>query len=243
MKGFYQTSGLTFDQSFNKFINFLIGTFSFMLSSYIIKETYLRRGFSYIFKRTEVYEYMEATFLCDFGSKIVRVQAALLTKDTKEKTISAMLLFLSRTEVNKSVHDLSWLNRKASDFLERGSGVCADRTITFAALLRSVKIPARVVEGYHKGSAHGWTEIYYWGAWRTLDPSNISFLQSRDAIIPEGPYKGETYLEYFFDGDFFFSDEYANLMKHYDKRRVSNTNAGDPFHVKWYDDLFYGGGA
>ncbi|HHY81745.1 MAG TPA: hypothetical protein GX505_03575 [Clostridiales bacterium] len=53
------------------------------------------------------------------------------------------------------------------------SGICYDFASLFAAMLRSVGIPAKLVMGYADGvnGYHAWNEVYYDGKWRVIDTS------------------------------------------------------------------------
>ncbi len=51
-------------------------------------------------------------------------------------------------------------------------GICYDYASLFAAMLRSVNIPAKLVKGYaayNPGEYHAWNEVYLGGEWITID--------------------------------------------------------------------------
>ncbi len=69
--------------------------------------------------------------------------------------------------------DLRWRDRKASDVLDRGFGVCADFNILLITMLRSAGIEARYVEGdkiLNNFDYHAWTQIRIGGVWYNVDP-------------------------------------------------------------------------
>ena len=74
---------------------------------------------------------------------------------------------------------------RASDALQRQSGVCQHFAAVFVSLARGLKLPARVIEGYHlsdmpdgsvKAGGHAWVEVLIAGkVWLPIEP------QSNDA--------------------------------------------------------------
>lgn len=51
-------------------------------------------------------------------------------------------------------------------------GICYDYASLFAAMLRSINIPAKLVKGYaayNPGEYHAWNEVYLAGKWLTID--------------------------------------------------------------------------
>ncbi len=59
------------------------------------------------------------------------------------------------------------------DTIESATGICYDFSSTFAAMLRSLDIPAKLVKGYAEGvnGYHAWNEVYFAasGKWITID--------------------------------------------------------------------------
>lgn len=55
--------------------------------------------------------------------------------------------------------------------LAEGKGICYGYASLFAAMLRSVDVPAKLVKGSseHVGVYHAWNEVYWDGQWRTID--------------------------------------------------------------------------
>ncbi|MDO8640401.1 MAG: transglutaminase-like domain-containing protein, partial [Nitrosarchaeum sp.] len=103
-------------------------------------------------------------------------------------------------------YDLSTLNeevsQKASSVLSERKGVCREITTLFVAMLRSLEIPARFINGVvyteqFKGfSAHQWAEVYFpetgWvpfdvtlGQFGWVDNSHVKFIDSIDPKIEE----------------------------------------------------------
>jgi hypothetical protein len=63
-------------------------------------------------------------------------------------------------------------------------GICYDYASLFAAMLRSISIPAKLVKGYaayNPGEYHAWNEVYIGGKWLTIDVTrDASLLASGD---------------------------------------------------------------
>ena len=57
------------------------------------------------------------------------------------------------------------------DTFVSGQGICYDYSSLFAAMMRSVGVPARMVKGYAPGVSeyHAWNEVLIDGEWKTLD--------------------------------------------------------------------------
>ncbi len=82
--------------------------------------------------------------------------------------------------VNNFKYDYDKLSKLPTDYLPdinttlaTNKGICYDYASTFAAMLRSVGIPAKLVKGYAKGvnGYHAWNEVYNskTGLWETFD--------------------------------------------------------------------------
>ncbi|MEN1761274.1 transglutaminase-like domain-containing protein [Anoxynatronum sibiricum] len=63
-----------------------------------------------------------------------------------------------------------------------GSGICYDYAALFAAMMRSVGVPARMAKGYAPGIDvyHAWNEILVDGEWQTMDTTmDAAYRQSK----------------------------------------------------------------
>jgi transglutaminase-like putative cysteine protease len=60
-------------------------------------------------------------------------------------------------------------------------GICYDFASTFAGMLRSVGIPAKLIKGYtvNANGYHAWNEVYIDGAWVVIDASYDSQMKAR----------------------------------------------------------------
>lgn len=67
------------------------------------------------------------------------------------------------------------------DTLRTQSGICYDFASLFAAMLRSVGVPTKLVKGYADGvdGFHAWNEVYVNGSWQIIDTSVDSQLRER----------------------------------------------------------------
>src|SRR5947207_3960423 len=91
--------------------------------------------------------------------------------------------FSSRRRHTRSLCD--WSSDVCSSDLVRRSGNCEYFAAALAVMLRTLDVPARVVNGFQRGEwnpyggywvvrmrdAHSWVEAHIDGAWVTLDPS------------------------------------------------------------------------
>ena len=75
-------------------------------------------------------------------------------------------------------HGASDASTDAADTLAGGSGVCRDFAHVGIALVRSLKIPARMVVGYLRGlepmDLHAWFEAWVDGRWYTFDATQAA---------------------------------------------------------------------
>lgn len=187
-----------------------------------ITELWLRKPFSYIFTNyaENINQYTENEYLLSMEVKVVQELAQLLTERTKEDTIGNMFMYAWHVEYDSSVTDLNWTERRAMDTITRGYGNCADRSILLVSLLRLANIPARIVTGrlVDSDSSHAWVEVYYWGAWRTLDPGNNLFL-----LADEG-----------WHSDILDEDMQEWVNGYYEVvDKTVNLNSDDPFYESW----------
>jgi len=67
-----------------------------------------------------------------------------------------------------------------AETLQKGSGDCEDFALLFVSAAKSLGVSARVIDGKIqerveiKPIAHVWTEIYYKGKWRPVDPTYLA---------------------------------------------------------------------
>jgi transglutaminase-like putative cysteine protease len=105
-------------------------------------------------------------------------KAKELTKglDTDEEKIKAVYGYI----VNNFEYDYGKLSKLKNDYLpdidstfNTQNGICYDFSSTFAAMLRSIDIPTKLVKGYADDvdGYHAWNEVYNstTGKWMTID--------------------------------------------------------------------------
>ncbi|MRG28322.1 transglutaminase domain-containing protein, partial [Laceyella tengchongensis] len=85
----------------------------------------------------------------------------------------------------------SW-NDSAIKSLSTRKGVCQDYVFLTLALLRSLDIPSRFVEGEAGGQRHAWVEAKLNGRWVTMDPTWGS-----GHITPDGRFVKRLDMQYF----------------------------------------------
>lgn len=93
-------------------------------------------------------------------------------KGEREKA-KAVYEFVSKHveyDVEKFKKDIFNLDDSALATLESGIGICQDYTFLTTALLRSIDIESRYVEG-HAGGRHAWVEAKVDGEWIEMDPT------------------------------------------------------------------------
>src|SRR5699024_2650455 len=97
-------------------------------------------------------------------------------------------------DVEKYKADEFNLDDSAIDTLESKTGICQDYTFLTTALLRSINIESRYIEG-HAGVRHAWVEAKVDGEWIELDPTwGAGYVTDDDEFISE-------YNEDYFDPD------------------------------------------
>jgi len=121
------------------------------------------------------------------SSRAAIKKAGELTKGLKtdEQKIVAIYQYL----VSNVTYDYDKLTTLRYDYLPDidrtiagGKGICYDFASTFAAMLRSQGIPAKLVKGYAKGVSgyHAWNEVYdsETGEWETIDTTYDSQMKA-----------------------------------------------------------------
>ena len=122
----------------------------------------------------------------DYNKAAIKI-ASDLTKGlkTEEEKIGAIYSYL----VSNVTYDYDKLTKLKYDYLPdidatiAGSkGICYDFASTFAAMLRSQGIPAKLVKGYAKGVSgyHAWNEVYSSESkkWTTIDATYDSQMKA-----------------------------------------------------------------
>jgi transglutaminase-like putative cysteine protease len=85
---------------------------------------------------------MEETFFCDFGHKAIQDRAEELRKGKDDRAELAKAVYhYVREEI---VFGFDQYQIKASDTLQKGYGMCANKALLFVAFLRYLRVPSRL---------------------------------------------------------------------------------------------------
>ncbi|WP_169713704.1 transglutaminase domain-containing protein [Paludifilum halophilum] len=89
-----------------------------------------------------------------------------------------------RYDVQKFKNDTFEYDDSALKTLREKEGVCQDYSFLTIALLRSIGIETRFVEGYADGNRHAWVEVKVGGQWLTMDPTwGAGYIDENDRFI------------------------------------------------------------
>lgn len=121
--------------------------------------------------------YLNSIQNVNFNSSMAAIiKARALTRGMTSSTnkINAIYNFV----ISNIHYDKNKLSRVSTDYLpsidstyESRSGICYDYASLFAAMLRGVGVPAKLVKGYTPNAQgyHAWNEVYYNGRWAVID--------------------------------------------------------------------------
>lgn len=107
--------------------------------------------------------------------------------DSEREKAKAIYEYVAKNidyDVEKFDDDVFNPDDNAIDTLESGKGICQDYTFLTTALLRSVDIESRYIEG-HAGARHAWVEAKVDGEWIELDPTWGAGYVDGDEFIAE----------------------------------------------------------
>lgn len=91
-----------------------------------------------------------------------------------------------RYDVTKFQTDAFEYDDSALKTLREKKGVCQDYSFLAIALLRSIEMEARFVEGVADGNRHAWVEVLVDGKWITMDPTwGSGYLDNQDRFIQQ----------------------------------------------------------
>ncbi|MBA4494800.1 transglutaminase family protein [Paenactinomyces guangxiensis] len=121
------------------------------------------------------------------------ITAGKKTNREKAKAIYQYVANVMEYDVEKLRNNSFEWDDSALKSLQKKSGVCQDFAFLSIALLRSLDIPARFVEGESAGQRHAWVEVWTGERWLTMDPT-----WGAGYITPEGSFV-KKYDEKFFD--------------------------------------------
>ncbi len=160
-------------------------------------------------------QYLKSSRFSDSASPIIENKAQQLTQETNNSV--EILYILAEYIKNSMTYDLDYSElKKASQIIVEKQGVCAQYTILFIALTKSLGIPSRYVSGiaYTKRTEsfqeHAWAEVWLsdqgwvpfdvtFGEYGWLDTSHIALKKSIDA--------GDSSIKYSYIGGYIQPEE------------------------------------
>ncbi|MDR6225898.1 transglutaminase domain-containing protein [Desmospora profundinema] len=108
-------------------------------------------------------------------------------KGTEREKALAIYEYVSKQihyDVTKFKTDAFEYDDSALKTLREKKGVCQDYSFLAIALLRSIGMEARFVEGVADGNRHAWVEVKVDGNWITMDPTwGAGYLDGQDRFV------------------------------------------------------------
>lgn len=119
-------------------------------------------------------------------------------KQTQREKAMAIYQYVAqniRYDVWKFRTDAFKYDDSAIKALQQKKGVCQDYSFLAIALLRSIDMEARFVEGEADGNRHAWVEVKVDGKWITMDPTwGAGYIDAQDRFV-------KRYTSKYFDPD------------------------------------------
>lgn len=122
-------------------------------------------------------------------SEEIRTLAQTLTagKQSEREKALAIYQYVAQNidyDVNKFKTDAFEYDDSALKTLREKKGVCQDYSFLTIALLRSIDMEARFVEGVAEGNRHAWVEVKVDGKWITMDPTwGSGYLNEQERFV------------------------------------------------------------
>lgn len=148
----------------------------------------------------KVKEYLKETRYCDFNNPVIQTKVKKIIEDSKDERDKAVKLFLWVRDNIKYAFDF-W-NKKASQTIKQGYGMCTNKSNLLVAMLRAAKIPAgygilRVNAQEYFGpimlpmfknkvstdSVHIYCYVNLGGKWTKCDPSTDKELSEKTSYF------------------------------------------------------------
>lgn len=136
--------------------------------------------------------------------KAMEITENLETEREKAKAIYEFVAKHVSYDVEKFREDIFHPDDSAIATLESGTGICQDYTFLAIALLRSIDIESRYIQGYANGR-HAWVEAKVDGDWIEMDPTwgagyidgdDFYFKYTEDYFDPDPDFLDETHTRY-----------------------------------------------
>ncbi|MFC4075586.1 transglutaminase domain-containing protein [Salinithrix halophila] len=119
----------------------------------------------------------------------IRALAEELTQGKKGDQAKALAVYEYvakniRYDVQKFKNDEFEYDDSARKTLKEKEGVCQDYSFLAIALLRSIDIETRFVQGVADGNRHAWVEVKVDGRWLTMDPTwGSGYIDGNDRFV------------------------------------------------------------
>ena len=97
-----------------------------------------------------------------FKKSAVNYATGMVKYDTKKaEEVSGQTMFNYKLDIDETI--------------ENQKGICIDKSVLLASILRSEGIPTKVIHGYRGDEWHSWVEIYNdeKAQWQLIDPSIV----------------------------------------------------------------------
>lgn len=133
----------------------------------------------------ESLRYLSSTEFIDFEDYGKSYYSKKITRKIKEDSITEEQFIMQVFNmVAKIEYDYEFL--EAAEFnefyipvadrtLNKGKGICSDKAILLAVMLRSQGVPTKYVSGYVGNEAHAWNEVLLNGVWVPVDATSGQF--------------------------------------------------------------------
>ncbi|PTM57494.1 transglutaminase domain-containing protein [Desmospora activa] len=122
-------------------------------------------------------------------SNEIRSLAQQLTADKQSDREKALAIYQYVAQnisydVNKFKTDAFEYDDSALKTLREKKGVCQDYSFLAIALMRSIDMEARFVEGVAEGNRHAWVDVKVDGKWITMDPTwGSGYLDAQERFV------------------------------------------------------------
>ncbi|SDX10217.1 Transglutaminase-like superfamily protein [Marininema mesophilum] len=122
-------------------------------------------------------------------SGTIRSLAEELTRNKQGNRAKALAIYKYvsqniRYDVSKFKTDAFEYDDSALKTLKEKEGVCQDYSFLAIALLRSIDIESRFVQGMAEGNRHAWVEVKVNGRWMTMDPTwGAGYINGSDQFV------------------------------------------------------------
>jgi len=132
--------------------------------------------------------YLQSNIMIPWDNNTLCIQKAkelVIGKNTdaeKLKAIEDYILANFTYDRAYAQNYVSW-NRGLDETFSMGQGICGEFSAIFAAMLRAVDIPTKLVFGYTGRDYHAWNEVYIDGKWVLQDMTFLSSGRNNPSVV------------------------------------------------------------